>query len=132
LARYTASGRQLRQYTDKGAPKSPGFLNPLRNSRRHALSINVDQSERGLARHVNDMITGATDEIGPPGAVQLGLGGDLHLIRQIWPQRAERYAKAARKHVLSRFNWEDHMEQIETLLQDVAKSRKPVPAMSIP
>lgn len=39
------------------------------------------------------------------------------------PQRAERFAVAARKHVLSRFTWAGHMEMLESWLDDTAKAR---------
>jgi glycosyltransferase involved in cell wall biosynthesis len=86
----------------------------------------VGVNEGGVRETIVDGVTGV---LAPRNAAEFGQR-IMELMRD--PRRAERMAVAARKHVISRFNWEGHMEQLETLLQDVAKSRKPVPALSVP
>ncbi len=85
----------------------------------------VGVNEGGVRETIVDGVTGV---LAPRNAAEFGQR-IMELLRE--PGRAERYANAARKHVVARFNWEGHMEQLEILLQDVAKTRKPAPALSI-
>lgn len=73
------------------------------------------------------LVDGVTGVLAPRNAAAFGQH-IMDVLRN--PQRADRYAVAARKHVLSRFNWEGHMQQLEGLLLDVAKIRKGAPAMA--
>ena len=84
----------------------------------------VAVNEGGVRETIVDGVTGV---LAPRNAAAFGQH-IMDVLRN--PQRAERYAVAARKHVLSRFSWEGHMEQLEGLLLDVAKIRKIAPAMA--
>jgi glycosyltransferase involved in cell wall biosynthesis len=86
----------------------------------------VGVNEGGVRETIVDGVTGV---LAPRNAAEFGQR-IMEVLRD--PRRAERYTAAARKHVIARFNWEDHMAQIEALLQDVAKARKWAPAVSLP
>lgn len=81
----------------------------------------VAVNEGGVRETIVDGVTGV---LAPRNAAQFGQRV-LDVLRN--PQRAERYATAARKHVLSRFNWDAHMQTLEAMLEDTAKMRQADP-----
>lgn len=78
----------------------------------------VGVNEGGVRETIVDGVTGV---LAPRNAVEFGQR-IMDVLRN--PQRADRYAKAARKHVISRFNWDSHMQTLEAMLEDTAKIRQ--------
>jgi glycosyltransferase involved in cell wall biosynthesis len=84
----------------------------------------VGVNEGGVRETIVDGVSGV---LAPRNASEFGQR-IMEMLRD--PRRAERYAVAARKHVVSRFNWEGHMEKLESLLLDAVQVRKAAPALA--
>ncbi len=85
----------------------------------------VGVNEGGVRETIVDGVTGV---LAPRNAAEFGQR-ILEMLRD--EDRAERMAAAARKHVVSRFNWEGHMVRLEAMLLEVAQMRKGAPARAM-
>lgn len=78
----------------------------------------VGVNEGGVRETIVDGVTGV---LAPRNATEFGQR-IMEVLRN--PERAGRFATAARKHVLSRFNWDTHMQLLERLLEETALARQ--------
>lgn len=78
----------------------------------------VAVNEGGVRETIVDGVTGV---LAPRNAPLFGQR-IMEVLRN--PDRAGRYARAARKHVISRFNWDAHMQALERMLEETAQARQ--------
>src|SRR6516165_10363803 len=74
---------------DEGWPEPAGCYEFAVDARRHALGVEIEEDHRRRTLWIDEMFLRPRDDSGMAGAVELALGDDLDLGREVRSQAAE-------------------------------------------